>query len=52
MTTSTPEKQEGIALLQTAIERVEEVIKKCGGSFNVIMEVSLPFSVHFLNFIV
>jgi len=38
VTTSTPEKQEGIALLQNAIQRIEEVIKKSGGSYNVVME--------------
>lgn len=37
VTTSTPEKQEGIALLEEATKRIEEVIKKLGGSFNIIL---------------
>lgn len=40
VTTSTPERQEGIALLQTAISRIEEIIKELGGSFTVQMAVS------------
>jgi len=37
VTTSTPERAEGIALLQDAIDRVQKTIKSLGGSFNVIM---------------
>jgi len=37
VTTSTPERQEGIALLQKTIARIEEVIKQHGGSFKVQM---------------
>jgi len=37
VTTSTPERQEGIQLLQKAIARIEETIKGLGGSFNVQM---------------
>lgn len=37
VTTSTPERQDGIALLQEAIGKIEETIKKLGGSFNVQM---------------
>ncbi len=44
VTTSTPERQDGITLLQEAIAKIEETIKKLGGSFNVQMAVS------FLNF--
>jgi len=37
VTTSTPERQDGITLLQEAIAKIEETIKKLGGSFNVQM---------------
>ncbi|CAL8070229.1 unnamed protein product [Orchesella dallaii] len=37
VTTSTPERQDGITLLQEAIGKIEETIKKLGGSFNVQM---------------
>ena len=40
VTTSTPERQEGIQLLQQTIARIEEVIKQHGGSFKVQMAVS------------
>lgn len=40
VTTSTPERQDGITLLQEAIAKIEETIKKLGGSFNVQMAVS------------
>jgi translation initiation factor 2 alpha subunit (eIF-2alpha) len=40
VTTSTPERQEGIQLLQKAIARIEETIKGLGGSFNIQMAVS------------
>lgn len=39
VTTSTPERQDGIVLLQEAIGKIEETIKKLGGSFNVQMAV-------------
>jgi len=35
VTTSTPERQDGITLLEQAIVRIEETIKGLGGSFNV-----------------
>lgn len=38
VTTSTPEKPEGIALLQDAIKRIKETIISLGGSYNVILE--------------
>jgi len=37
VTTSTPERQDGIVLLEKAIVRIEETIKGLGGSFNVQM---------------
>jgi translation initiation factor 2 subunit 1 len=37
VTTSTPERAEGLALIQEAIDRVQKTIKSLGGSFNVIM---------------
>lgn len=48
MTTSTPERQEGIQLLQKAIARIEETIKGLGGSFNVQMAVSILEYIHFM----
>jgi len=37
VTASTPERQEGIELVQEAINRIEKTIKSHGGSFNVQM---------------
>lgn len=41
MTTSTPEKAEGLKALENAIEKIRETIKKLGGVFNVNMAVSI-----------
>lgn len=41
MTTSTPEKADGLKALESAIERIRETIKKLGGVFNVNMAVSI-----------
>jgi translation initiation factor 2 subunit 1 len=40
MTTSTPEKTDGLKALETAIEKIEEAIKKFGGVFQIKMAVS------------
>lgn len=40
MTTSTPEKTDGLKALETAIEKIEETIKKLGGVFQTKMAVS------------
>nr|CAG4641033.1 EOG090X09RW [Eulimnadia texana] len=37
MTTQTPEKQDGLKALGTAIEKIQEVIKSLGGNFNIQM---------------
>ena len=37
VTTSTPEKAEGIALLEESLRQIEQTIKKHGGSFSVQM---------------
>lgn len=42
MTTSTPEKADGLKALENAIEKIRETIKKLGGVFNVNMAVSTP----------
>lgn len=41
MTTSTPEKQDGLKILQDAIEKIESTITKLGGVFKVQMAVSI-----------
>lgn len=41
MTTSTPEKQEGLKALQIAIETIESTVTKLGGVFKVQMAVSI-----------
>lgn len=41
MTTSTPEKADGLKALENAIERIQETITKLGGVFTVKMAVSL-----------
>lgn len=41
MTTSTPEKQEGLKILQDAIEKIKATITELGGVFNVQMAVSI-----------
>lgn len=41
MTTSTPEKADGLLALENAIEKVRETITKLGGVFTVKMPVSL-----------
>lgn len=48
MTTSTPEKADGLKALENAIERIRETITKLGGVFTVNMAVSciLFISVH------
>lgn len=40
MTTSTPEKADGLKALENAIERIRETITKLGGVFTVNMAVS------------
>lgn len=40
MTTSTPEKADGLKALENAIERIKETITKLGGVFTVNMAVS------------
>lgn len=40
MTTSTPEKADGLKALEIAIEKIRETITKLGGVFNVNMAVS------------
>lgn len=44
MTTSTPEKQDGLKALQVAIEEVEATITKLGGVFKVQMPVSIEIA--------
>lgn len=44
MTTSTPEKQEGLKALQQALETVESTIAELGGVFKVQMAVSYFFT--------
>ena len=39
VTTSTPERQEGIACLKEALENIEEAIRASGGNFSVKMAV-------------
>lgn len=41
MTTSTPEKQDGLKILNDAIERIKTTINSLGGVFNVQMAVSV-----------
>lgn len=41
MTTSTPEKADGLKALENAIERIRETITKLGGVFTVNMAVSV-----------
>lgn len=40
MTTSTPEKTDGLKALEGAIEKIEETINKLGGVFHIQMAVS------------
>lgn len=40
MTTSTPEKTDGLKALEQAIEKIREAIGKYGGTFNIQMAVS------------
>lgn len=40
MTTSTPEKVDGLKALELAIEKIRETITKMGGVFNIQMPVS------------
>lgn len=44
MTTSTPEKADGLKALELAIEKIKETINKLGGVFHVQMAVSKFFS--------
>jgi len=41
MTTSTPEKADGLKALENAIEKIREKITSLGGVFNIQMAVSL-----------
>lgn len=41
MTTSTPEKADGLKALENAIEKIRETITKTGGVFNINMAVSI-----------
>lgn len=49
MTTSTPEKADGLKALENAIEKIKETIEGLGGVFNTQMAVS-PLKNDFLNF--
>lgn len=40
MTTSTPEKTDGLKALQDAIDKIKETITNAGGVFNIQMAVS------------
>lgn len=40
MTTSTPEKQDGLKVLNEAIEKIKSKITDLGGAFNILMAVS------------
>lgn len=40
MTTSTPEKTDGLKALESAIEKIKESIESLGGVFNIQMAVS------------
>lgn len=40
MTTSTPEKQDGLKILNDAIDKIKQTITDLGGVFNVSMAVS------------
>jgi translation initiation factor 2 subunit 1 len=41
MTTSTPEKQDGLTALNEAIDKIEDTIKSMGGVFAIQMAVSI-----------
>lgn len=43
MTTSTPEKADGLKALENAIERIRETITKLGGVFTVNMAVNISY---------
>lgn len=43
MTTSTPEKQDGLKVLSEAIEKIKSKITDLGGAFNIQMAVSQLF---------
>lgn len=49
MTTSTPEKQDGLKILNDAIEKIKISINELGGVFNIQMAVSIFY--YFLAFI-
>lgn len=44
MTTSTPEKADGLKALENAIEKIKESIEDLGGVFNIQMAVSYSYS--------
>lgn len=48
MTTSTPEKADGLKALEQAIEVIKETITKLGGVFNIQMEVNVFNDVFFV----
>lgn len=43
MTTSTPEKTDGLKALQDAIDKINDTITTSGGVFNIQMAVSITF---------
>lgn len=49
MTTSTPEKQDGLKILQDAIEKIQATISKLGGVFKVQMAVSSNLTEKYLT---
>lgn len=44
MTTSTPEKADGLKALENAIDRIRETITKLGGVFTINMAVSFKYT--------
>lgn len=47
MTTSTPEKQDGLKILNEAIDKIKGKITELGGAFNIQMAVSLSLYYYF-----
>lgn len=50
MTTSTPEKQDGLKALQEAINKIEETITSMGGVFKVQMAVRTLTMFNYIHF--
>lgn len=51
MTTSTPEKADGLKALENAIEKIRETIEQLGGVFSTHMAVSFSYSFYIKHFI-